>query len=263
MKCFEKYIFIDMEAENISKIVSDVIVSPDLDKLSPMKGKEFWKNQFKAALNLVPGVGGALAQELQNYEDFRLAEFFRKFTSFILELTEVSADDRVKFANEVQEKAEDMAGNVISGMVDRLDNINKEKILASLTKARIHGSISLEDYFRLSSLLERIPYVDLKYLPYYKEPYYDESGDSELLYATGALVLHTIDANESSKYILSTLGEKLLEWGCNVILNMERNKGTNMALDTVTDEEIDEIVNGKVEKAVPKVVDEALQWENY
>lgn len=91
-----------------------------------MKGKEFWKNQFKAALNLVPGVGGALAQELQNYEDFRLAEFFRKFTSFILELTEVSADDRVKFANEVQEKAEDMAGNVISGMVDRLDNINKE-----------------------------------------------------------------------------------------------------------------------------------------
>ena len=109
------------------------------------QGKEFWKNQFKAALNLVPGVGGALAQELQNYEDFRLAEFFRKFTSFILELTEVSADDRVKFANEVQEKAEDMAGNVISGMVDRLDNINKEKILASLTKV-VDEALQWENY---------------------------------------------------------------------------------------------------------------------
>lgn len=250
-----------MEVENISEVVSGLIVNPDLDKLSPLKGKEFWKKQLKAALNLIPEVGGALAQELQNYEDYKLSEFFRKFTTFILELTDVSVDERVKFSEEVQEKAKDMSGNVILGMVDRLDNINKQKILASLTKARIHGFISIEDYFRLSSMLERIPYVDLTLLPHYKEPYYDESGDSELLYATGALEVHTIDYNGSNKYLLSILGEKLLLFGCGIKLDMKREKGTNIALNTATKEDIDEIVDRKVEKAVPKVVDEALQWE--
>ena len=250
-----------MKTENISDVVSGLLVSPDLDKLNPLKGKEFWKNQLKAALNLIPGVGGTLAQELQNYEDYKLSEFFRKFTSFILELTDVSAEERVKFSDEVQKKAEDTSGNVILGMVDRMDNINKEKIFASLTKARIHGFISIEDFFRLSSLLERIPYVDLALLPHYKEPYYDESGDSELLYATGALEVHTIDYNGSNKYLLSILGEKLLYFGCGVKLDVKREKGTNIALNTATKEDIEEIVKGRIEKAVPKVVNEALEFQ--
>lgn len=250
-----------MDANNISKVVSELIVNPDLAMLSPLKGNDFWKNQLKAALNLIPEVGGALAQELQNYEDYKLSEFFRKFTSFILELTDVSVDERVKFSEEVQEKAEDMSGNVILGMVDRLDNINKQKIFANLTKAKIQGSISIEDYFRLSSMLERIPYVDLALLPHYKDPYYDESGDSELLYATGALEVHTIDYNGSNKYLLSILGEKLLLFGCGVKLDMKREKGTNIALNTATEEDIDKIVDKRLEKAVPKVVDEALQWD--
>lgn len=206
-------------------------------------------------------MGGALAQELQNYEDYKLSEFFRKFTTFILELTDVSVDERVKFSEEVQKKAEDMSGNVILGMVDRLDNINKQRILANLTKARIYGFISIEDYFRLSSMLERIPYVDLALLPHYKVPYYDESGDSELLYATGALEVHTIDYNGSNKYLLSILGEKLLLFGCGAKLDMKRERGTNVEIPAMSAKEIEDIVTGKVEKAVPKVVDEALQWE--
>ena len=250
-----------MEVGNISEVVSGLIVNPELNKLSPLKGKEFWKNQLKAALNLIPEVGGALAQELQNYEDYKLSEFFRKFTSFILELTDVSVDERVKFSEELQKKAEDMSGNVILGMVDRLDNINKQIILANLTKARIHGFISIEDYFRLSTMLERIPYVDLALLPHYKDPYYDESGDSELLYATGALEVHTIDYNGSNKYLLSILGEKLLLFGCGVKVDMKREKGTNIALNTATKEDIEEIVKGRIEKAVPKVVNEALEFQ--
>lgn len=42
---------------------------------------------------------------------------------------------------------------------------------------------------------------------------------------------------------------------------MKREKGTNIALNTATKEDIDEIVKGTLEKAVPKVVDDALQWE--
>lgn len=58
-------------------------------------------------------------------------------------------------------------------MIYCLDNINKQKNLANLTKARINGQISIEDFFRLSNMLERIPYVDLESLHNYIENYYD------------------------------------------------------------------------------------------
>lgn len=232
-----------MEVDNISDVVSGLIVNPELSKLSPLKGKEVWKNQLKALLNLIPCVGGTLSQELQNYEDYKLNEFFRKFTTFILELSDVSVEERVKFSAEVQKKTEDMSGNVILGMVDRLDNINKEKLLANLTKARIHGFITIEDYFRLSTMLERIPYVDLTLLPRYKTPYYDESGDSELLYATGVLMLASIDEEEGNKYILSSLGEKLITWGTFNPIDVKRTSGTQALglLNSISQEDFDSI----------------------
>ena len=60
--------------------------------------------------------------------------------------------------------------------------------------------------------------------------------------------------------MLSTLGEKLLLWGLGISLNVKRERGTNVEIPSVSAEEIEEIVKGNVEKAVPKVVDEALQW---
>ena len=147
-------------------------------------------------------------------------------------------------------------------MIDRLDNINKEKAFAKLTVARIQGLISIQDFFRLHSLLERIPYVDLKELPKYKEPFYDETGDTELLFATGALELDTIETNGgSNKYKLSRLGAALLRWGFGIHLELEHGKGTNVDVPTMTPDEVAEIVKGNVEKAVPKVVNDALEWE--
>ena len=98
------------------------------------------------------------------------------------ELVDTTPDERHKFCKEIQERAEDFSGNVILGMVDKLDNINKETILARLTIAKIHEFISIEDFVRLCSMLKRILYIDLKELPRYKEPFYDESGNTLLLY---------------------------------------------------------------------------------
>ena len=138
------------------------------------------------------------------------------------------------------------------GLVERLDNINKQQVLARLTVAKIHGFITIEDFFRLSSLLERIPYVDLKELGRYKEPYYDESGDSELLFATGALELNTIDTTDggTNKYLLSRLGDHLLRWGFGVHLEMEHGKGTNVELPMMTQEDVEESWKDAMEKAI-------------
>lgn len=217
----------------VEEIVDGVVKSSDLDKLAPLKQKGSWKDQLKAVLDLigswgnpVSGVAGGakfVLDEIDIFENYKLSEFFRKFTAFALELTDVSAEERVKFSEEVQKKANDYSGNVLMGMVDRLDNINKGQVLANLIKARIHQFISVDDFFRLSSMLERIPYVDLDMLKYYKESYYDESGDTELLYATGALNQNTINIYGRNKYVLSTLGEKLLRFGLMTPVEVERN----------------------------------------
>lgn len=173
--------------------------------------------------------GGVIAQEIQAIQNYRECEFFRKYVSFIMELKETTVDERIEFSEELSQKAEDNAGNVVAGLVDRLDNINKSKVLACITKAKMHKFISIEEYFRLASVLERIPYVDLKLLPNYQEPFYDEDGDTELLYSTG--VLRPVKFSEDGDlFILSPLGINLLKWGFLVEVNAKKVKGATTGL---------------------------------
>ena len=237
-----------MTAEYLSKIVEQSLNSVSLQDIKDAKKRPI-KDQIFALLKLVTGdIVGATESEIQAISDYKESEFFRKYTCYLYELVNTTSEERHKFCQEIQEKAEDFSGNVILGMVDRLDNINKETILARLTIAKIHEFISIEDFFRLCSMLERIPYVDLKELPKYKDPFYDESGDSELLYATGALEMNIIDTKDgSNKYILSRLG-------------LEHGKGTNVELDVVTAEDIDEITDEKIKASRPKYKDGTLYF---
>lgn len=234
-----------MASESLSEIVEQSLKSVSLQDIKDIKKRSI-KDIILVLLKLVSGdVLGSLESVIQGLSDYKEEEFFRKYAYYLYELVDTTPEERCKFCQEIQDSANDFSGNVILGIVDRLDNINKETIFARLTIAKINEFISIEDFFRLSSMLERIPYIDLKELPRYKEPLYDESGDTELLYSTGALILHTLDANGSNKYILSILGEKLLLWGFGINLKMVREQGTNMALNYVTNDDIDEIINEK------------------
>ena len=258
----------------VDRIVDGVIKSPCLNKLAPLKGKGSWKDHFRAVLDLIGSVAGGntvsigagvtkfVVDELDVLENYKVSEFFRKFTAFVLEMTDVTTEERVKFSEEIQQKADDYAGNVLMGMIDRLDYIQKEQVLARLIKARIHQFISVEDFFRLSSMLERIPYVDLEHLGNYQEGYYDESGDSELLYSTGALQLASIDQDNGNKYVLSLLGEKLMMFGFQKPVKTNRTKGTSLpySFEEATDAQIDSIFaeeGGKGREMVQKIIAES------
>lgn len=77
-------------------------------------------------------------------------------------------------------------------------------------------------------MLDRIPYIDLNELEKYQKAYYDDSGDTELLYATGALKLDTIDAQEENLYVLSELGRKLLKYGMLRSAHVDNHGGTSV-----------------------------------
>lgn len=227
----------------ISEIVRQTLTELDFEKLKPIKQSDFWIDQFKAIVNLTPFAGGAIAQEVQNFQNYKAAEFFRKFTAYIYNLELHTANERMNFCNEIEEKAQDYSGNVIMGMVDRLDNIHKQGILANLTNAKINGLITIEDMFRLSSMLERIPYVDLTDLLKYSKPFYDESGNTELLFATGVLRFAYLDGvNDSNKYVLSAMGQKLVKYGMRLQVDVQFD-GLQIELPTMTDEDIHEITS--------------------
>ena len=252
-----------MDYLQLPEIVNQSFSKADLNKLAPQKGWT-WFDQFKAFVNLVPWVGGFSAQEIQNIQDYKESEFCRKYTAYIYSLEPHSEADREKFCEDVESQALDFSGNVIMGIVDRLDNINKQCVLANLTSAKIKGQISIEDFFRLASMLERIPYVDLRELLKYGRPYYDESGNTELLFATGALRLAILDGeNNNSKYVLSALGQKLIEFGFKTPISVEFD-GLKIGLPTATDEDIDKMMaNFKLpEKERQSIIDEAgLKWD--
>lgn len=72
----------------------------------------------------------------------------------------------------------------------------------------------------------------------------NESGDSELLYATGALMLASID-EEGNKYFLSSLGEKLIIWGTLNSIDVKRTSGTQTPslLRSISKKDFDSIFN--------------------
>ena len=230
-----------MTVDSLSNIVEQSLNNVTQEKLAAIKSGSI-KDQILAVFKLLcKDYLGATESEIQAIIGYKESEFFRKYSTYILGFNETTPDQRHKFSEDIQKKAEDSAGNVISGMVERLDNINKETVFAQLSVARIHDAISIEDFFRLYSLLERIPYVDLKELPRYKEPFYDESGDTELLFATGALEIDTIDSmGNSNMYKLSRLGELLLRWGFGIHLELEHGKGTSVTIDAVSSDYVDE-----------------------
>lgn len=212
-----------MESEQIPQIIRKTFVDSELSKSDCLKKSSFWKDQLYCAINLIPIVGGTIAKEIEvflgelgNYKD---KELFRKFIHYIYGIAETDVHSRQKFAEEIEKKSEDDAGYILMGMIDRLDNINKQTILANLTKSKINGQISIEDFFRLFTLLERIPYVDLKDLQKYKDDFYDSSGASEFLFSTGALQQSVIDADGDDKYVLSKLGQMLLIHGLHIDLS--------------------------------------------
>lgn len=233
-----------MSQEEISNAIEKSLRSPRLNELSPLLDKNLWKQQFDVLLDICKGNAvKALCQQIKVILDYRQENFFRKFVCYICGLKDTTQEQRCKFADEIEKKANDKSGYVLLDMIDRLDNINKLTILANLTRAKLDEFISIEQFFRLYSLLQRIPYVDLVSLSKYITEYYDESGDTELLYSTGALIQTSIDEKGNSKYVLSILGEELLQWGVKANIQVQRKQGTSIGLNYASKETIVSMIN--------------------
>ena len=224
--------------------------------------KNIGKEALIGAFNCIPVLGGVVSSYLQiaknNRETYLEMEFYRKLLALIYGIKDLKPNDIKSFMDEVENNAKDFSGCVITHLVNKTDNVNKATILANLIKSRVENEITIHDFFRLSSMLDRIPYIDLNELEKYQKAYYDDSGDTELLYATGALKLDTIDAQEENLYILSELGRKLLKYGMLRSAHVDNHGGTSVN-GLITDENI--ISNADIDSMIDSMNDDQLMFE--
>ena len=248
--------------DNLPVVVKDILESADLQKIRKVDLKNIGKEALIGAFNCIPVLGGVVSSYLQiaknNRETYLEMEFYRKLLALIYGIKDLKPNDIKSFMDEVENNAKDFSGCVITHLVNKTDNVNKATILANLIKSRVENEITIHDFFRLSSMLDRIPYIDLNELEKYQKAYYDDSGDTELLYATGALKLDTIDAQEENLYILSELGRKLLKYGMLRSAHVDNHGGTSVN-GLITDENI--ISNADIDSMIDSMNDDQLMFE--
>lgn len=248
--------------DNLPVVVKDILESTDLQKIKKVDLKNIGKEALIGAFNCIPVLGGVVSSYLQiaksNRETYLEMEFYRKLLALIYGIKDLKPNDIKSFMDEVENNARDFSGCVITHLVNKTDNVNKATILANLIKSRVENEITIHDFFRLSSMLDRIPYIDLNELEKYQKAYYDDSGDTELLYATGALKLDTIDAQEENLYILSELGRKLLKYGMLRSAHVDNHGGTSVN-GLITDENI--ISNADIDSMIDSMNDDQSMFE--
>ena len=222
-----------IDADNVPVIVKDTMTTNDLDKIASIDRSKGAKNFFKQLLNIIPWAGGVISGEIDVFIGIQEANFFRNYWAYVCELKDTTEEQREKFIEEVEKTAEDCSGNVIVGLISRIDNINKGKILANLTRARIKGAITIEDFFRITNVLERIPFPDLKYLLLFQEDNYLEGGVTEILYSSGAISQSVV--GKDFRFRLTEIGIKLLVYGMHqeVTVPAERNVSVRPELSVV------------------------------
>ncbi len=150
--------------------------------------------------------------------------FAKKVVKFLFEIKEISSEKRVEFLKELNSKTGQKAGEVLMMLIERLDNMEKPKIIANLFIAKVNNSISIGNFLRLSSIVDKAYIYDLKKLNSFDSADGNYIEDvSESLYGLGLLyivpitsIVQTLDKNKftnevsDAKYTLTTSGKSLL-----------------------------------------------------
>jgi len=232
-----------MDSLDIPVKFNKALLAFDYEQLKKVDKKKCLRANLLGLIGCIPYLGSAITEGIASVISYRDAALFRKMFVFLYDLKETTPEEREKFANEIEKSANDSAGNVVCDMIERLDNINKADILANFVRARINGEIDIAQFFRLSAAIERIPYPDFNFLKRFEEEDYIEGGVTETLYASGALILATIDA-DGNTYTLSALGQKILKYG--LLYDDVRVDAKNAtSIPTIGMEDIDKIIDSK------------------
>lgn len=208
------------------------------------------------AINGVPVIGllNASYKVYKNVQAYRLA---KKVYLFLYHTNMLKLEQKRQFVEDYIESNKEDGIDALLSVIDQLDNQNKVEIMANLLKAKIEEKITIFEFNRLVSCLQRVPFSDINKLKDYTEDYY-EPDVAEVLYAAGFLYLsHEDFENGTNEYKLNHNGVLLLRFGIGHEVEMPTDFKVNRQ-PLATAEDIDDIFDEKIEGSKPRLEDETL-----
>ena len=150
--------------------------------------------------------------------------FAKKIYQFLYEIKDLSPTKRADFVIELEqhEKGRQKAGETLLILLDRLNHLEKSKIIGKLLKAKILEKIDLETFLRLSNAVADVYIDDLpKLKSYIKENNPDNYYNPYQIYVSNGLLTYGLIVETeilfntlSDHYFeISDLGRLLLKYG--------------------------------------------------
>lgn len=167
-----------------------------------------------AALGNIPTIVRKIGNFARSYQDIVLAKNLKQF---IEDTSKIDKNKKQEILNKISEKSEEDVGAILMNLLSKLDNINKVKIISLLFHSLAQDEIDTEMFLRLSSVVERIPYVDLKHIEDFQKDNYVPCV-AESLYSAGVIGLSVIDGGDAEgkgqdMYRITPIGYYLLKYG--------------------------------------------------
>lgn len=175
-------------------------------------------NALDIVSGFIPVLG--LLKSRTSFQSYRDSRIGMKLINFLEALSQedYNYDSINEMAKELEEINHETLYETLLDTIDRIDNINKARILANILRHTAKGDISTDNFLRHTWILSTVPYIDLQLLHKYKKDFYQASS-SEILSSTGLVKETVIDGGNvdgsegGSKYGLSPLGEEMLHYG--------------------------------------------------
>lgn len=151
------------ENNNIEQSFLDTIKNDNLKDLAT----DYSELAFDSFLNdgLLKDIPffGTLYKGFKGFLGVRDALFATKVYKFLTQIKDIPLDERKKFIEDIEsEETEKIkVGQALLLILDKLDDLNKPKIIGNLFKATIKEQITYDVFLRLSSIVQRAFLSDL------------------------------------------------------------------------------------------------------
>ena len=112
---------------------------------------------------------GWVVKTQEAFQDFRNLVFCKKIYRFLVFTSRYSKKQIADFFEEYSCANQENGYESMLLVLERLDNYNKVDVMANLLKAKLAGKLSIDNFIRLTSSLQIVPYVDLRCISDYLE----------------------------------------------------------------------------------------------
>lgn len=202
-----------MKNENLTTAMTNSILDDNIGKVNSDIINGLLSKGLQSIINVELPIIGCFAQISTSISD---TLFMKKCLEFLKGINDIPKKDRYRLIGDISAQNQSDAGEIILSLINKLDHPQKIQLLCKLFKAAVYNDITVDDFIRLSFMVEKCPYIDLLNLKGYIHPDYIP-GCTETLLASGFIEKSIFDfgdaeGNSNDKYSLTPMGQMLLKY---------------------------------------------------